>query len=508
MNIEEIIEKLHPLETKILPLIEEKTKRSKLEQTKENIEKVEVARAIGWLENKEIITTEETIEKQIKLAKNGKKYKKNGLPEKKLLKEIQEKDLNFSNIQEKTKLEEDEINASIGRLRKKQTIEITDGNIQITEKGKNKLETGFLEENFLQKKFPIKESKLDKKEKHTYEELKERKNILEINKIKDKTIKLTEKGKKVKKELENTETKEQIGEINSQILENKEWKNKEFRSYDVISEVPPKTTGKKHIITQALDQIRKIWLELGFEELEGNMIQSTFWNMDALFIPQDHPARDMQDTIFVEGKQQIENKEVKEKVKKSHEQGIENSKGWEYTWNEEEAQKKVMRTHTTCLSAQKLSQLEKEDLPKKYFSIGKVFRNETTDATHLQEFYQLEGIVIDENLNLKNLKDYLNKFYQKMGYDNVRIRPAYFPYTEPSCEIEVYDEEKNEWIELGGAGIFRPEVTQPLFGEDITVLAWGLGLGRIISPYYQIKDIRKLYENNIKELQQTKNWIK
>jgi len=137
------------------------------------------------------------------------------------------------------------------------------------------------------------------------------------------------------------------------------WKGKKFRRYDLTSPVPSINGGKRHFVNQAIDYGRKIWTEMGFKEMTGEMIQSSFWNFDALFTAQDHPVREMQDTFFIDKKSELPDKKIKEIVKKAHEQGIGGSKGWNYSWSEEEA-KIVLRTHTTCLSAQTLANLKKK----------------------------------------------------------------------------------------------------------------------------------------------------
>ena len=152
--------------------------------------------------------------------------------------------------------------------------------------------------------------------------------------------------------------------------------------------------------------------------------------------------------------------------------------------------------------------MKREELPAKFFSVGKVFRNEALDWKHLFEFYQVEGIVVDPNANFRHLIGYLKEFYKKMGYSAVRMRPAHFPYTEPSLEVDVFHPIKKQWIELGGAGIFRPEVVKPLLGFDCPVLAWGQGMGRIIGEYWKITDIRDLYKNDIKQLREMKLWLR
>jgi phenylalanyl-tRNA synthetase alpha chain len=149
-----------------------------------------------------------------------------------------------------------------------------------------------------------------------------------------------------------------------------------------------------------------------------------------------------------------------------------------------------------------LKELTPQDLPAKFFSVAKVYRNETLDWKHLAEFHQVEGIMVGEGLTLSDLIGLQKQFYKKMGYTDVRFRPAYFPYTEPSCEVEVYDPKKEQWVELGGMGVFRPEVVKPLLGMDVPVLAWGLGMERIITAYYNITDLREIYSNDLKALRE------
>ena len=242
--------------------------------------------------------------------------------------------------------------------------------------------------------------------------------------------------------------------------------------------------------------------------MSGSIVVSSFWNFDSLFTAQDHPVREMQDTFFLNKKAELPDKKIVKAVKESHEKGVSGSTGWNYKWDEEEAKKLVLRTHTTCLSAQTLAQISSKDLPAKFFAIGKCFRNETVDWSHGFEFNQTEGIVVDRAANFRHLLGYLHEFFAKMGFEKVRFRPGYFPYTEPSVEVDVWIPEKKAWLELGGAGIFRPEVVIPLLGENIPVLAWGPGFDRIIMNYYGIKDLRDFYKNDINQLRKMKFWIK
>lgn len=207
--------------------------------------------------------------------------------------------------------------------------------------------------------------------------------------------------------------------------------------------------------------------------------------------------------------QDFQTKKIIEEVKKAHEGKIKGSKGWNYEWKENDAKKVLLRTHTTCISSKTLKRIaDKKEYPAKYFALGKCFRNETVDATHGFEFNQTEGIVVDENANFRQLLGYLIEFFRKMGYEKIRIRPSYFPYTEPSLEIDVFHPIFKRWVELGGAGMFRPEVTIPFFGKHVPVLAWGPGFDRIIMEFYNIKDLREMYGNDINKLRDMKVWDK
>ena len=237
---------------------------------------------------------------------------------------------------------------------------------------------------------------------------------------------------------------------------------------------------------------------MGFTEIEGDYVESAFWNMDALFIPQDHPARELQDTLYLDDPKSflLDDEEAVAAVKAVHETGGDTgSTGWRYDWSREVAQQALLRTHTTVSTIRYLS--EHREPPVRVFAVGRVFRREALDATHLPEFTQVEGIIMEEEASFGMLIGVLKEFYRRMGFPDVRVRPAYFPYTEPSMEIEVKFGDR--WLELGGSGIFRPEVTAP-FGIDTPVLAWGLGLERLAMLRLGLKDIRMLYQSDLEWL--------
>jgi phenylalanyl-tRNA synthetase alpha chain len=200
---------------------------------------------------------------------------------------------------------------------------------------------------------------------------------------------------------------------------------------------------------------------------------------------------------------------IVEQVKMTHENGwTTGSKGWQYKWDPELSARNVLRTHTTSLSVNQIAKLKKEDLPAKFFSVGRVFRNETIDWNHLAEFYQTDGIVIGEDVTFRDMKGYLKAYLEGLGLKKFRFRPAYFPYTEMSMEAEVWIEERGSWMELFGAGMFRPEVVKPLLGHDVPVLAWGPGLDRLVMQSYNVRAIRELYSSDIGLIRRAKMWTR
>jgi phenylalanyl-tRNA synthetase alpha chain len=259
---------------------------------------------------------------------------------------------------------------------------------------------------------------------------------------------------------------------------------------DVEANVPELFVARTHPLKDTIDEIREIFVTLGFSEIFGNMTQSSFWNFDALFTPQDHPARELQDTFFLDGvsAKKIGTAEQIRKVSDSH------KKNWRYQWDINEARKMVLRTHTTCVTIKHLA--EKKPDEARIFSLGRVFRNEKVSYKHLVEFNQIEGIVVGKDANLRNLMGIQREFYKRIGITKIKFWPTFFPYTEPSLQTMVYNEKLGKWIELFGMGIFRPEVTKPL-GITKPVLAWGGGIERIAMLKYGLTDVREFYNNDL-----------
>jgi phenylalanyl-tRNA synthetase alpha chain len=327
--------------------------------------------------------------------------------------------------------------------------------------------------------------------------LRDRQNVVKQRESVAWILGLSAKGKALAEQ--GVSLEEDVAQLTPEMLQTGSWKAAKLRPYDVTTYAPEVTGGKKHPLRRIIDDIRSIFLEMGFEELEGPFVHTTFWDMDALFIPQDHPAREMQDTFYLEepaaralpasGK---EGAYVKTVAGVHENGGTTGSKGWGYEWKRAEAERTLLRTHTTVETIQRLA--ANPEGPVRAFIVGRVFRKEAMDATHLPEFHQVDGIVMEEGANLRMLIGLLREFYAKMGCEDVRVRPSYYPYTEPSLDVEVFW--NNKWMELGGAGIFRPEVTLPA-GVKHPVLAWGLGLERLAMLKLGLKDIRELYVSDL-----------
>ena len=504
MDIKKLIESLSPNERKILPHLKEKNINDICK--KSNLDKVSVLRSLEYLENKKIVKLIHKKKEIVEVGVNGALYRKKELPERRLLNLLNEKRIiELKKAQKEGLLSDNEFKASLGILKKKAMIELRKGKI-ILSANREEISKKTPEESFLEL-LPIEYDSLSQEQIEVFKALKNRKDIIEIREEKSIYIEITEFGRKII----DSEIKEDnlIEQITPELLKKESlWKGKKFRRYNIKYPVSVIHGGKRHYVNQSIDYARKVWTEMGFKEMTGDMIVSSFWNFDALFTAQDHSVREMQDTFFIDKKTELPDKKFVRAVKESHEKGVGGSKGWRYSWNEEEAKKLVLRTHTTCLSAQTLAKLKKEEIPAKFFALGKCFRNETIDWSHNFEFNQTEGIVIDKDANFRHLLGYLKQFFKKMGFKKIRIRPGYFPYTEPSLEIDVWHPEKKVWLELGGAGIFRPEVVIPLIGKNIPVLAWGPGFDRILMEYYKTKDLRELYKNDFNQLRKIKFWMK
>jgi len=326
-------------------------------------------------------------------------------------------------------------------------------------------------------------------------ELKKRKLIVQTSITKLSVIK-TEKF--------TMEAKKKAAEITADMIRDGSWKDTDFKpfNFEGVNGLECRG-GSLHLLNKVKTEIRQILLLMGFEEMRTNRwVESSFWNFDSLFQPQQHPARDAHDTFFCAKPAAAQNipRGYLEAVKSMHESGGQGSIGWRYDWSEDEARKNILRTHTTAVSARTLHELAQDYkktgvfTPKKYFSIDRVFRNETLDATHLAEFHQVEGFVADRNIGLGHLIGVLREFFRRLGITNLRFKPAYNPYTEPSMEIFGYHPLLKKQVEVGNSGVFRPEMLLPMgLPPDVTVVAWGIGVERTVAQMYGIRKIKDLF---------------
>lgn len=325
----------------------------------------------------------------------------------------------------------------------------------------------------------------------------------ELAKIKPRTrrtISLTKAGRQLL-DSGNIRVKKERNLLTADDLRSGAWREITLRPYDVTLKAEDAHPAKIHPLRKIIEQTRRAYLEMGFTEVVSPMVESSFWNFDALFQPQDHPARDMQDTFYMATPSTTglpEDEALVDRVRRAHEDGGDTgSEGWGYKWSPDRARQVVLRTHTTASTIRALAR--HPEPPFKAFCVGWVCRNETMSYKHLPVFHQVDGIVIDENASLASLLGTLETFYKKMGFKAVKFKPAFYPYTEPSVDVVVYLESRGKWIEMGGSGIFRPEVTEPL-GCKHPVLAWGLGMERLAMIRYGLSDIRELYQGRIEAL--------
>jgi phenylalanyl-tRNA synthetase alpha chain len=278
--------------------------------------------------------------------------------------------------------------------------------------------------------------------------------------------------------------------LTAEMITSGRWKQAKFSALDVEAPAPAAYPGRRHPLVNIIEEVKEIFVGLGFSEIDGPIVQSGFWNFDALFTPQDHPAREMQDTFYVSGQRQEipATGEQKRKVAEVH------KKGWGSRWDAREAERVVLRTHTTPVTLQHLAIARPGS--GRFFSVGRVFRNEKVSYKHLVEFHQVEGVATAPGASLRDLMGLQKEFYAKMGIKKVKFWPTFFPYTEPSLQSMIYNEKLEKWVELFGMGIFRPEVTEPL-GIKNPVLAWGGGLERIAMLRFGLNDVRDLYANRL-----------
>jgi phenylalanyl-tRNA synthetase alpha chain len=459
-----------------------------------------VMRATLSLTKRNLIRLHERSQTVIKLNKEGSYHARKGLPERRLINSLIKLggEASVEDVVEEAGLEKKFLTIALGWLNRKGWATIKKGVLKTAKKPL----TGNDEEllSLLDERGTLIVEDLRKELQKAVSVLKRRR-LIEIDEKTLRELELTDAGWDIVKR--GIEIVEEVSQLTPELIRTGKWRRVKLRSFDVTAPGPVIYPGKIHPAQQIIQRVREIFLEMGFTEIRGPIVETAFWNFDALFQPQDHPAREMMDTFYLAQprKGRLPRKNVVEAVAKTHENGwITGSRGWEYSWSPEEAKRLILRTHTTAVTIRYLA--EHKETPVKVFSVDRVYRNEKVDYKRLAEFHQIEGIVMDKKVTLRDLMGTLKEFYLKLGLKKVQFWPSYFPYTEPSMQSTVYVPELKTWVELCGMGIFRPEVLAPL-GIKYPVLAWGGGLERLIMLKLGVEDIRHLYKNDLGWIRRT-----
>ncbi|SFH01460.1 phenylalanyl-tRNA synthetase, alpha subunit [Halopelagius inordinatus] len=319
-------------------------------------------------------------------------------------------------------------------------------------------------------------------------------NLVERNEETVRSVRLTDEG--VTLLMEGVEPAETVDRLTPEMLTSGEWEDVEFTEYNVEADAPDVRGGKTHILRQTADRVKDVLTGMGFREMEGPHADADFWINDCLFMPQDHPARTHWDRFALDVPPIRDLPEdLVDRVEDAHRHGVgPDGDGYHSPWSEDFARAVALRGHTTSLSMRYLSghEVGELDAPQRYFSVEKVYRNDTLDPTHLLEFYQIEGWVMAEDLSVRDLMGTFEEFYSQFGITDIQFKPHYNPYTEPSFELFGRHPETDELIEIGNSGMFRDEVLEPL-GVDCDVMAWGLALERLLMLMYGFDDIRDVH---------------
>lgn len=490
---------LHKLEQIVLLALKEERRLSINEiRGRTKLNEAAIMRAALWLSSKNLAKIEEDKRTFLQLGPEGKKFLREGVPERRLVSSIL--DLNgratFDQAARASGLEKQEATIAIGWAKQKNWVTVRKEKETLILEAGQEPEFGpdeKLIDTLMEGRLPV--DKLSPELLAGLNALRRRPGVLILSEEAKRYVVLTDDGAKEARQI--VQVAKEVSLLTQDLIRSGRWRDVKLRRFDVIAPGPAVYPGKVHPIRQIIQEVRESFLEMGFTEIRGPLVETAFWNFDALYQPQDHPAREMQDTFYISHPNlgDLPEEEVTRAVGKVHENGwITGSTGWGYKWSLDEARKLILRTHTTATTIRYLA--EHKEPPIKVFSVDRVYRNEKVDYKHLAEFHQVEGIVMDKKVTLRDLMGTLNEFYRKLGMEKVQFWPSYFPYTEPSVQTTVFVPELGRWIELCGMGIFRPEVVRP-FGIKHPVLAWGGGLERIIMIKLGVDDMRYLYKNDL-----------
>ena len=516
-DVAALAESLHPHEAKVLKrfyLSQNYFLNDEILVKDTGLDAAQVSAALGRLQLKGLVNIVDSHQLQVvSLTQTGQRYAEQGSPLNRILRSLQKAaalgtTITIKTIQADEELAPGEISGIIGDLKQEQVINIAPGGVlELT--GRESKTAKLLEQLIQRLKTEEAGITLDS----LFQEFENEDVSTVIEKFSQKRgnrnepfrldirqkprFGLTPLGKSLAQVVAEHVVQEEIGQLTHDMLKDGSWRNTRFRKYTIGLKPARIPAGKKHPYREFLDLVKAKLVGMGFEEMRGPLVENEFWDMDALYMPQFHPARDIHDVYFI--KEPPFSAPVREpfltQVSLAHEHGWKTgSTGWGYSFEPTRTHRLVLRSQGTAVSARTLAAGPK--VPGKYFSIARCFRYDQVDATHAADFYQIEGIVLGPDINFRTLLGLLTLFAREMAQAREsRFLPAYFPFTEPSVELHVRHPRLG-WMELGGAGLFRPEVTRPL-GVDVPVIAWGLGLDRMAMVALEIHDIRDLFSSDL-----------
>ena len=502
-----LLESLHPLEHKVLLSFQQGGTLSAPELLKASaLDESRLDMASGWLQPKGLLEVkDESITSLVSLTETGREYLEQGTPEMRIISALREgKQLTVKDIIQTWGMDPSEVSSAVGTLKEAKVVQIAQGGVLALIAGADISAYEFLpaliktvagkDQSDLTSFSEAQQAAINA----NFHKRGKSKGLFRVSEKKNRIYSLTSEGQALLHLIEERGVvAEEASMLTPEMLKQGTWKNKKFRAYNIALNPPRQSIGRKHPYKEFLDFVKYKFVGMGFEEMRGPLVENEFWDMDALYMPQFHPARNIHDVYFIKEPavcREIESPFGKNVAAAHKDGGKTGSTGWRYPFDIERAKRLILRSQGTAVSARTLASGPK--VPGKYFSIARCFRYDSVDATHAPDFYQVEGIVLGEDINFRALLGLLQLFGQEIAKaGEFQFRPAYFPFTEPSVELHVKHPELG-WMELGGAGIFRPEVTKPL-GVDVPVIAWGLGLDRMAMVALGIRDIRDLFSRDL-----------
>lgn len=513
MDISNIIKNLHPLEVKVLLKYSENDELTSEKLMKElNYKEGHANQAFSWLSGKNLLKEIGRIPMTFfEMTETGRNLKDSGTIEERAVTFVKNNEAKtLPEIAAGLGVEQKDIGSAFGPLSKEGVFKMNaEKKVEYTGvplPARISMTSALLEKASKAENCILDNASLSKEEQTVIATLAKKRGASDspFKIIERETVvfKLLPNAKDVAETLRKTGvTGNEIGEVTPKMLSSGEWKNGVFRGYNIA--VPPARVipGRTNPYVQFLESVKDKLCSLGFQEFDGPLVETEFWNGDALFMPQFHAARDIHDVYRIKNPthaKSIEEPYLTNIANVHKDGGNSGSRGWNYEFDNEFTRRLILRSQGTVLSAH---QLHKAEIPGKYFGIARCFRYDKVDATHLSDFYQTEGIVLGKDVNLKTLLGFLEMFAKEIaGATEVKYVPGYFPFTEPSIEVHIKHPVLG-WFELGGSGIFRPEVTKAM-GVDCPVLAWGIGIDRMALMALGLNDLRELFCEDIERVRQ------